>query len=61
MKKNNIRRYETLQDGSFPQIHPNGKTGGETCQRDDLEGITTHNPKETLDRVWTWLGDPDVK
>ena len=39
MIKYNIVHYKTLQDGLFPRFIPNGKTGGETNQGDDLEYI----------------------
>lgn len=50
MKKNNTGRFETFQEGLFPQVFPNAENGGETNQGE----------QPTIDGIWDWLGHPEV-
>lgn len=64
MKKNKMRHYETLIDGMFPQVFPQGENGGETKTKKNVDspqqghGIEPQHP--TLDEIWEWLGNPDT-
>lgn len=63
MSKYKTRHYETFQRGMFPQAFTQHENGGETNQSgaptNDLEGITTNDPNELLDKIWVWIDEPD--
>ena len=64
MKKNKMRHYETLIDGMFPQVFPQGKNSWETKTAKIVDspqhghGIEPKQP--TIDEIWEWLGNPDT-
>lgn len=76
MKKNKMRHYETLERGLFPRMIPHPIFGGETNRERDVakihepqmgsnpEPLLEHDPEPqqpTLDKVWEWLGNPEIE
>ena len=76
MKKYKTRHFETLNGDLFPRMIPLGVFGGETSREPrmvqdpepqrvyDQEPLLEHDPEpqqSTLDKVWEWLGNPEIE
>lgn len=60
MKKNKMRHYETLNGDLFPQVFSNRKMVGKQKQEKTMKDLSPESQR-LLDKLWEWLGNPDIE
>ena len=55
-----MRHYDTLIGDLFPQVFSNRKMVGKQKQEKTMKDLSPES-KRLLDKLWEWLGNPDIE